>query len=130
MSFNAVGGGEVKDWLDGCVPWNGKEEYLPTGTLMPPKVQILRLMKSWEALREDGNVVGGLKTADLLPSDIIIGAEPNNAAIRALMRLYGKDAFWFIDAYGHKFRPDQWVRRYKTNPFAVLAIMRISRGIK
>ena len=120
--------GEVKDWLDGCVPWDGKEEFLPTGALMPPKVNVLRLIKSWEVLRGDGEVVSGLKTADLLDDDIIIGAEPNKAAIRAILKTYGKDAFWFKDAYGHKFRPDQWAKRYGTNPFVVMAIMRKSRG--
>jgi len=120
--------GEVKDWLDGCVPWDGKEEFLPLGALMPPKVNVLRLIKSWEALRADGNVVSGLKTADLLPDDIITGAEPNNAAIRAIMRTYDKDAFWFKDAYGKKYRPEQWAKKYHTNPFTVLAIMRKSRG--
>ena len=121
-----VRGGE-KDWLEGCVPWSGKEKYLPTGALLPPKVNVLRLIKSWDVLRGD-EVKTGIKTAAFLPDDIIVGATPNNAAIRALMRTYGEDQFLFTDAYGRKFKPQAWTRKYKTNPFVVLAIMRQLRG--
>jgi hypothetical protein len=117
-----------KDWLEGCVPWSGKEKTLPTGAILPPKVNVLRLIKSWTALRTDGEVVSGLKTADLLPGDIVVGAEPNNAAIRAILKTYGEDAFRIIDSYGRHLKPAAWVRRYKTNPFTVLAIMRKLRG--
>ena len=52
MPFQRGGDGE-KDWLEGCVPWDGKEKYLLTGALTPPKVRIERLMKSWDVLRGD-----------------------------------------------------------------------------
>jgi len=83
-------------------------------------------MKSWDVLR-DGEVKKGLKLAAIRPDDIIIGATPNNAAIRAIMATWGENQFLFTDAYGRQYKPKAWVRKYKTNPFVVLAIMRISR---
>lgn len=126
MPFQRGGGDEGKDWLEGCVPWNGKEKYLPTGALLPPKVNVLRLIKSWDVLRGD-EVEKGIKTAALRPDDIIVAATPNNAAIRALVGTYGEDQFLFTDAYGKRLKPKAWVQKYKTNPFVVLAIMRLSR---
>ena len=127
MPFGVNPGGENKDWLEGCVPWDGKEKYLPTGALTPPKVRIERLMKSWDVLR-DGDVKKGLKLAAIRPDDIIIGATPNNAAIRAILATWGENQFLFTDYAGRKYKPKAWVRKYKTNPFVVLAIMRVSRG--
>ncbi|HQN31540.1 MAG TPA: hypothetical protein PKX20_10480, partial [Methanothrix soehngenii] len=59
----------------------------------------------------------------------IVSATPNNAAIRAVLNTYGEDQFLFTDANGRQLKPKAWVRKYKTNPFVVLAIMRKSRGI-
>ena len=128
MPFDVNPGGEAKDWLEGCVPWNGKEKYLPTGALLPPKVNVLRLVKSWDVLRGD-EVKRGVKTAAIQADDIIVSATPNNAAIRAVLNTYGEDQFLFTDANGRQLKPKAWVRKYKTNPFVVLAIMRKSRGI-
>jgi len=127
MPFQRGGDGE-KDWLEGCVPWNGKEKYLPTGALLPTKVNVLRLVKSWDVLRGD-EVKRGVKTAAIQADDIIVSATPNNAAIRAVLNTYGEDQFLFTDANGRQLKPKAWVRKYKTNPFVVLAIMRKSRGI-
>ena len=126
MPFGVNPGGENKDWLEGCVPWDGKEKYLPTGALTPPKVRIEKLMKSWDVLR-DGDVKTGIKLSAIKPDDIIIGATPNNAAIRAILATWGENQFLFTDAYGRQLKPKAWVRKYKTNPFVVLAIMRMSR---
>ena len=126
MPFGVNPGGENKDWLEGCVPWDGKEKYLLTGALTPPKVRIERLMKSWDVLRGD-EVKKGLKLAAIKPDDIIIGATPNNAAIRAILSTWGENQFLFTDYAGRQLKPKAWVRKYKTNPFVVLAIMRMSR---
>ena len=126
MPFGVKPGGENKDWLEGCVPWDGKEKYLPAGALLPPKVRVERLMKSWDVLRGD-EIKKGLKLAAIRPDDIIIGATPNNAAIRAILATWGENQFLFTDAYGRQLKPKAWARKYKTNPFVVLAIMRMSR---
>ena len=126
MPFGVNPGGAEKDWLEGCVPWDGKEKYLPTGALLPPKVRVERLIKTWDVLR-DGDIKKGLKLAAIKPEDIIIGATPNNVAIRALLATWGENQFVFSDAYGKQYKPKAWVRKYKTNPFVVLAIMRMSR---
>lgn len=126
MPFQRGGDGEM-GWLEGCVPWNGKEKYLPTGALLPPKVNVLRLIKSWDVLRGD-EVKKGIKTAAIQADDIIVSATPNNAAIKAMMMTYGEDQFLFTDAYGRQLKPRAWVRKYKTNPFVVRAIMLMSRG--
>lgn len=127
MAFSRSGPAKG-DWLTGCIPWDGKEQYLPTGALLPPKVNVLRLIKSWDVLRGD-EVKNGIKTAALRPDDIVIGATPNNAAIRALMRTYGEDQFLFVDAYGRQHKPKAWARKYKTNPFVLRAIMIKLRGL-
>lgn len=129
MPFGVNPGSEAKDWLEGCVPWDGKEKYLPTGALLPPKVRVERLMKSWDVLR-DGDIRKGLKLAAIKPDDIITGATPNNAAIKAIMATWGENQFLFTDAYGRQLKPKAWVRKYGTNPFVLLAIMRISRQMK
>jgi len=127
MPFGVNPGSENKDWLEGCVPWDGKEQYLPTGALTPPKVRIEKLMTSWDVLR-DGDVKTGIKLSAIKPDDIIIGATPNNDAIRAILATWGENQFLFTDYAGRKYKPKAWVRKYKTNPFTVLAIMRMSRG--
>jgi hypothetical protein len=118
-----------KDWLDGCVPWDGIEGKLPTGALMPPKVDVLKLIKSWDIL--DAEADEGFRTvkgSELKPDDAIIGCEPNNNSIRKILATYGSDAFRFITATGQKFGPEAWATKMGTNPFAVLAIMRKNKG--
>ena len=127
MPFDVNPGSTEKDWLEGCVPWDGKEKYLPAGALTPPKVRIEKLMTSWDVLR-DGDVKTGIKLSAIKPDDIIIGATPNNDAIRAILATWGENQFLFTDAYGRQLKPKAWARKYKTNPFVVLAIMRMSRS--
>jgi hypothetical protein len=117
------------NWLDGCVPWDGIEGKLPTGALMPPKVDVMKLIKSWDVL--DAESVEGfrtVKTVALQPDDIIIGCEPNNKSIELILKTYGPDAFRFINAVGQKLGPEAWAKSMGTNPFAVLAISRKNKG--
>ncbi|MCK9569698.1 hypothetical protein M0R72_12215 [Candidatus Pacearchaeota archaeon] len=118
-----------KDWLDGCVPWDGIEGKLPTGALMPPKVDVLKLIKAWDVLdAESDEGFRTVKTSELKPDDAIIGCTPNNNSIRKILDTYGSDAFRFITATGQKLGPEAWAKAYSTNPFVVLAIMRKSKG--
>jgi len=119
----------TKDWLEGCVPWDGIEGKLPTGALMPPKVAVLKLIKSWDVLdAETDEGFRTVKSAALQADDAIIGCEPNNNSIRKILSTYGNDAFRFISATGQKLGPEAWAKAYRTNPFAVLAIMRKNSG--
>lgn len=131
MPFDVNPGSTEKDWLGGCVPWNGKEKYLPTGALLPPGMpsdyDFSAFVKSWKVLM-DGETAW-VKTSELkkMPGAMILRAEPNNEAIRDILSTWGEDQFLFTDAYGRQLKPKAWVRKYKTNPFVVLAIMRMSR---
>jgi hypothetical protein len=117
------------DWLEGCVPWDGIEGKLPTGALMPPKVEVLKLIKSWDVLdAETDEGFRTVKSAALQSDDAIIGCEPNLNSIRKILATYGNDAFRFISATGQKLGPEAWAKAYGTNPFAVLAIMRKNSG--
>ena len=117
------------DWLDDCVPWDGREADLPTGANMPPKVDVLKLIKSWKVL--DGESEEGFiekRRAELLPEDVLIGAVPNKNSIRIILKTYGSRAFEFISAGGKKMGPEQWAATYGTNPFEVLAVVRMNAG--
>ena len=130
MPFDVNPGSTKKDWLEGCVPFDGNAKYLPTGVHLPPnfpaKFSVIKLMKSWDVLRGEG-LKTGIKLSAIKPDDIIIGATPNNDAIRAILATWGENQFLFTDYAGRKYKPKAWVRKYKTNPFVVLAIMRMSR---
>ncbi len=114
---------EEIDWLVDCAPWDGREVSLPSGYQGPAGVTAVKLIKDWVVL--DAESESGFttrKTADLLKDDIIIGANPNNNSIAIILRNYGIDAFRFIDALGMYYHPDDWFNKYKTNPFALIAI--------
>ena len=117
------------DWLDECVPWDGKEAALPAGANMPPKVDVLKLIKSWKVL--DGESEEGFiekRRAEIQPEDVLIGAVPNNKSIKIILKTYGPQAFEFISANGKKMGPAQWAQAYGTNPFEVLAVVRMNAG--
>jgi len=134
MPFGVNPGSSEKDWLEGCVPWDGKEKYLPTGALLPPGMpkdyDFSALIKSWKVLK-DGET-SWVKTSELkeMPDAMVLRAKPNNEAIRDLLSTWGDTQFLFTDAYGKQYKPKAWVRKYGTNPFVLLAIMRISRQMK
>jgi len=118
-----------KDWLEGCVSWDGVEGKLPTGALMPPKIDVLKLIKSWDVLDAEADEgFRTVKTKDLKSDDAIVGCEPNNNSIRKILATYGNDAFRFITATGQKLGPEAWAESFGTNPFAVLAISRKNKG--
>lgn len=117
------------DWLEDCVPWDGREAALPTGALMPPKVDVLKLIFSWKIL--DGELEAGYvekKRAEIQPEDVLIGAVPNKNSIRIILKTYGPQAFEFITAGGAKMGPEEWAKTYGTNPFEVLAVVRMNAG--
>jgi len=96
---------------------------------MPPKVNVLKLIKSWDVLdAETDEGFRTVKTLELKADDVIVGCEPNNNSIRKILATYGNDAFRFISAAGQKLGPEAWSKQYGTNPFAVLAIMRKNQG--
>ena len=116
-------------WLEECVPWDGIEGKLPTGALMPPKVDVLKLIKSWRVLDAESDAgFRETKTKELTPDDAIIGATANLNSIKAILATYGSDAFRFMTATGQKVGPEAWAQRFGTNPFEVLAIMRKNSG--
>jgi hypothetical protein len=117
--------------LNGCVAWNGIEAKLPTGALMPPAVNVLKLIKSWDVLdAESDEGFRTVKTADLKEGDAIIGCKANNNSIARIILTYGADAFRFTAAAGQAFGIKQWIATFGTNPFEVLAIMRKNKGGK
>ncbi len=131
MPFGVNPGSAERNWLEGCVPWDGKEKYLPSGVQLPPgmpaEYDFSVFIQSWKVLK-DGET-SWVKTSELrkMPDAVILKAEPNNEAIRDLLSTWDENQFLFTDAYGRQLKPKAWVRKYKTNPFVVLAIMRISR---
>lgn len=111
--------------LNGCVAWNGIEAKLPTGALMPPAVNVLKLIKTWTVLdAESDEGFRDVKAADLKPDDAIIGCHANNNSIARIILTYGPDAFRFTAAGGQSFGIKPWIATFGTNPFEVLAIMR------
>lgn len=119
----------MADWLDGCIPWDGKEADLPAGANMPPKVDVLKLIKRWKVL--DGESDEGFiekKRSEIQPEDVLIGATPNNNSIRIILKTYGSRAFEFITANGKKMGPEEWAKSFGTNPFEVLAVVRMNAG--
>ena len=117
------------EWLEECVPWNGKESSLPTGALMPPAIDVFKLIKSWTILdAESDEGFRVVRTRELQPEDTIIGAEANNGSIRAILKTYGADAFRFTDTQGTQLSPEAWASRMHTNPFALLAVTRKLMG--
>jgi hypothetical protein len=119
----------VVSMLNGCVAWNGIEAKLPTGALMPPKVDVLKLIKSWDVLdAESDEGFRTVKAAELKPEDAIIGCKANNNSISRIIGTYGMDAFRFTAAGGQQFGVQQWIAQFGTNPFEVLAIMRKNAG--
>jgi hypothetical protein len=114
------------NWLEMCVPWDGKEQHLPRGANTPNGVSITALMKSWDVM--DAEADSGfktVKTADLQPGMVIVGATPNNNSILKIIQTYGSSAFQFENATGQKCTPEKWVEMEKTNPFTLLAVMRM-----
>ena len=96
---------------------------------MPPKVDVLKLIKSWKVL--DGESEEGFiekRRAEIQPEDVLIGAVPNNKSIKIILKTYGPQAFEFISANGKKMGPAQWAQAYGTNPFEVLAVVRMNAG--
>lgn len=115
--------------LNDCVAWDGAEAKLPTGAIMPPKVDVLKLIKSWDVLDAENDAgFRTVKTSDLKPEDAIIGCKANNNSIDRIIKTYGMDAFRFIAAGGQQFGVQQWIAQFGTNPFEVLAIMRQNAG--
>lgn len=114
---------EDTDWLEGCVPWDGREASLPAGYQGPAGITAVKLIKEWIIL--DAESEAGFttkKTADLQKDDVIIGANPNNKSIAIILNNYGNDAFRFTDANGKYFHPKAWFDQYGTNVFALVAI--------
>ena len=115
--------------LNDCVAWDGIEAKLPVGALMPPKVMITSLIKSWDALDAESDAgFRTVKSAELKPDDAIIGCHANNNSIGRIIATYGPDAFRFTAAAGQAFGIQEWIAQFGTNPFEVLAIMRKNRG--
>lgn len=82
------------DWGK-CVPWEGEERFLPTGEQTRiPNFRAVDLVRRWEVLdveSEEGFRV--VKTSELKPNDIIIGAQINEKAVQAVVKTYGKRFF-------------------------------------
>jgi hypothetical protein len=115
--------------LDDCVAWDGVEAKLPVGSIMPPGVDVLKLIKSYDVLdAESDEGFRTVKASELKPDDVIIGANANNKSIAKIVDTYGMDAFRFIAAGGQQYSLDKWIETFGTNPFEVLAIMKKNSG--
>lgn len=111
------------EWLE-CVPWDGLEASLPLGgKLKIPGLTPEKLVRAWEVL--DAEAEEGcktVKTADLKPNDIIIGAQMSKPALARLAASYGPDFVQIKEANGKLLSWQEWQSKYGTDGLALWAI--------
>ena len=113
----------MAEWLE-CVPWDGMEKSLPLGgKLKVPGLTPEKLVRAWVVL--DAEAEEGcrqVKTADLKPDDIIIGAEMSKPALARLAASYGPDFVQIKEANGVLLSWQEWQAKYGTDGLALWAI--------
>lgn len=82
---------EEINWNE-CLPFEGEEKDLPAGEQTKiPNFRAMDLVKRWEVLDvESDEGFRVVKKDELKPNDVIIGAQINENAVKAVMRAYGK----------------------------------------
>jgi hypothetical protein len=99
------------DWNE-CIPFEGEEKDLPLGEQTKiPNFRAIDLVKRWEVLDVESDEGFRLvKTIDLKPNDIVIGAQINENAVKAVVKTYGKRFFVAAraDAKGKPLDRWQW----------------------
>ena len=113
----------MAEWLE-CIPWDGMEKSLPLGgKLKVPGLTPEKLVRAWVVL--DAEAEEGfrqVKTADLKPDDIIIGAEMSKPALARLAASYGPDFVQIKEANGVLLSWQEWQAKYGTDGLALWAI--------
>ena len=113
----------MAEWLE-CIPWDGMEKSLPLGgKLKVPGLTPEKLVRAWvilDAEAEEG--FRQIKTADLKPDDIIIGAEMSKPALARLAASYGPDFVQIKEANGVLLSWQEWQEKYGTDGLALWAV--------
>jgi hypothetical protein len=108
------------------------EKSLPLGgSFKVPGMTPEKLVKSWEVLdaeAEEGS--RKVKTVDLKPGDIIIGAEMNRAALAKLAATFGPDFVAIRKASGGLVTWQAWYEEFHTDGLALWAIRNKRFGSK
>lgn len=112
----------MAEWLE-CIPWDGMEKSLPLGgKLKVPGLTPEKLVRAWEVLDAEADEgTRKVKTADLKPDDIIIGAEMSKPALARLAASYG-DFVQIKEANGVLLSWQEWQAKYGTDGLALWAI--------
>jgi len=97
------------DWNE-CLPFEGEEKDLPVGEQTKiPNFRAIDLVKRWEILDVESDEGFRLvKTIDLKPNDIVIGAQINENSVNAVVKTYGRRFFVAARADGKGKNLDRW----------------------
>lgn len=107
----------------GCLPWDGPEKILSLGMTVIgiPNFEPRHLAALWEVL--DASEADGIRevaTDQLAASDMIVGAQINEAAFAALMKT-GQVLFSESENTDRVTR-DEFIKTYGKDPLEALAI--------
>lgn len=118
-----------KPWLE-CVPWDGDEAKLPLGGKLPiPGMTPERFVKRWRVLdSESEEGYRTVKSADLSPGDVIIGAEMNKASLAIIAASYGPDFVRLRTAGNQLISWEEWRSQFNTDGLELWALRNKRKG--
>jgi hypothetical protein len=120
-------------WL-GCLPWDGTEKSLPAGSItVVPNFRAVDLVRRWEILdAEEDEGFREVRSSEIKPDDIIIGAQINENTVARLAGTYGKAFLAGSPAGMPGVRLDrgQWKERFGTDLFELEALKQKRMGLE
>lgn len=119
------------NWLE-CIAWSGEAKELPLGeeTLIP-NFRAVDMVRRWEVADVENEETGikVVKTSELKPTDVVLGAQINEALFNRAVKTYGRRFFVAVRADSKpgesKLDRWQWKERYGTDVLELEALKQV-----